>query len=176
MTTRAAYFATVVYAAVAMIAFGTLLSETLLLYPNIFADVPGSLELTLQFMTVATPNDVLPPIGMANIATAVVAVVLTLRRPAARLWAAGGLSAIVLGQFLFSVLYFWPRNEVMFTEGSAQHSAAYLQQVADEFQTGHWVRVAAGAVTALCALMAMLRMHREMLMTADAGQVTEAAG
>jgi NTP pyrophosphatase (non-canonical NTP hydrolase) len=47
----------------------------------------------------------------------------------------------------------------MFIEGSAVHSAAYLQQVAAEFQAGHWVRVAAGATTAVLAFVAMLRMH-----------------
>lgn len=173
MSTRAAFLATVVYAAVAMIAFGTLLSETLLLYPNIFADVPGSLDLSLEFMSVTTPNDVLPPIGMANIATAVVAVGLTLRRPAVRLWTAAGLLAIVLGQFIFSAVYFWPRNQIMFTEGSAQHTTEYLRRVAEEFQAGHWVRVAAGAVAAVLALVASLRMHRETLIGTQAGKAAD---
>jgi hypothetical protein len=53
----------------------------------------------------------------------------------------------------------------MFIEGPAVHDTAYLQQVAAEFQAGHWVRVAAGAVTAVLAFTAMLRMHRAAVLT-----------
>src|SRR3712207_6959188 len=37
-----------------------------------------------------------------------------------------------------SILYFWPRNEIMFVEGLEDHSAEYLKQVAHEFETWHW--------------------------------------
>ena len=33
-------------------------------------------------------------------------------------------------EFLFSVLFFWPRNEIMFVEGTAVHSAEALRQTA----------------------------------------------
>ena len=160
---RISVIATVAFAAVAMVAFGTLLSETLLLYPNIFAEVPQSLDLALEFMSVTTPSDVLPPLGALTVATALAAVLLTLRRPAVRLWTAGAAAALVIGEFVFSALFFWPRNHIMFVEGSDVHDAARLQQVATEFQAGHWVRVAAGAITAALAFGGMLRMHRESL-------------
>lgn len=166
MGTRPAVAATIAFAAVATFAFGTLASETLLLYPNIFADVPASLEKSLTFMSVTSPNDVLPPIGAASILSAVIAVITTLRRPAVRWWLIGAAGALVFGQFLFSAYWFWPRNEIMFTEGAAVHSAAYLQQVATEFQNGHWVRVLTGALTAVLAFVAMLRMHREAVESA----------
>ena len=162
---RISVIATVAFAAVAMIAFGTLLAETLLLYPNIFADVPQSLELALEFMSVTTPGDVLPPLGMLTVGTALVAVLLTIRRRVVRLWTVGAAAALVLGEFMFSALFFWPRNHIMFTEGSDVHDAARLQHVAAEFQAGHWVRIVAGAITAVLAFGGMLRMHREALCT-----------
>lgn len=158
---RAPVAGTVAFAWMTTFAFGALASETALLYPNIFADVPASLVLALEFMAVTAPNDVLPPLGAATIATAVAAVVLTLRHPSVRMWTIGAALAMVLGELLFSAVWFWPRNTIMFVEGSAVHSAAYLQQVAAEFQAGHWVRVATGSVTALLACTGMLRMHRE---------------
>jgi hypothetical protein len=158
---RASVAATVAFAWMATFAFGALLVETLLLYPNIFADVPASLTRALEFMSVTAPNDVLPPLGAATIATAAGAVALTLRHRRVRGWAIGAALSMVLGELLFSAVWFWPRNTIMFVEGPAVHDAAYLQQVAAEFQAGHWVRVAAGAVTAVAAFTAMLRMHRE---------------
>ncbi|WP_219412826.1 DUF1772 domain-containing protein [Pseudonocardia nigra] len=152
---------TVAFAWVATFAFGALVVETLLLYPNIFADVPRSLVDSLEFMAVTAPSDVLPPLGMATVVTAVAAVALTLRAPAVRLWTAGASLTLLVGEFLFSAVWFWPRNTIMFIEGPAVHAAAYLQQVAAEFQAGHWVRVAMGAATAVLAFVGMLRMQQE---------------
>jgi hypothetical protein len=157
---RAAAAATVAFAWMATFAFGALMVETLLLYPNIFADVPRSLVDALQFMAVTTPGDVLPPLGMATVLTAVAATVLTLGRRTVWPWTLGAALTLLLGEFLFSAVWFWPRNTIMFTEGPAVHDAAYLQLVAAEFQAGHWVRVAAGAATAVLAFTGMLRMHR----------------
>jgi hypothetical protein len=158
---RARVAATVAFAWMATFAFGSLLVETLLLYPNIFADVPDSLTLSLEFMAVSAPNTVMPPLGALTIGTAAAAVALTLRDRRVRPWTVGAALSLVLGELAFSALWFWPRNTIMFVEGPAVHDAAYLQQVAAEFQAGHWVRVAAGAVTALLAFTAMLRAHRE---------------
>jgi hypothetical protein len=158
---RARVAATVAFAWVATFGFGALLVETLLLYPNIFADVPASLTRALEFMSVTAPNDVLPPLGAATIGTAAAAVALTLRLRRVRWWTIGAAASIALGELLFSAVWFWHRNTIMFIEGPAVHDAVYLQQVAAEFQAGHWVRVAAGAVTSVLAFTAMLRTHRE---------------
>ena len=165
MTARAALSATIAFAAAATFSFGVLLSETLLLYANIFADVPSSFAVALQFMSVVAPGDVLPRFGAMTVATAVAAVALTVRTPAVRAWTTAAAIVLLLGQFLFSALFFWPRNRIMFTEGLAVHDATYLQQVAAEFQAAHWVRVAAGAATAVLAFVGMLRMHREYVTT-----------
>ncbi|WP_346277172.1 hypothetical protein [Pseudonocardia sp.] len=48
---------------VAMVTFGAVLVETLLIYPNVFPDVPGSLDGAMAFFTVTGPADVFPPLG-----------------------------------------------------------------------------------------------------------------
>jgi hypothetical protein len=114
--------ATVAFAWMATFAFGSLLVETLLLYPNIFADVPTSLTKALEFMSASTPNDVLPPLGAATLATVAAAVLLTLRHRAVRLWTIGAALSMALGEFLFSAVWFWPRNNhVHRGPGRARH-------------------------------------------------------
>jgi hypothetical protein len=55
-----------VFVWVAMVTFGAVLVEALLIYPNVFADVPGSLDGAMAFFTVTGPADVFPPLGAAT--------------------------------------------------------------------------------------------------------------
>ncbi|MFF4875306.1 hypothetical protein [Micromonospora sp. NPDC000668] len=59
------------------------------------------------------------------------------------------------------MVFFWPRNEIMFVDPVGTHSPEYLRQVAEEFVAGHWVRFAGGAVTSALAFTALLRFARE---------------
>ncbi|SFP86712.1 hypothetical protein SAMN05421810_103662 [Amycolatopsis arida] len=144
----------------ALLLLGSLLTETVLLYPNIFHDVPRSLRTTTDFLAVTNPGDVFPVIGTATLLTGVLAVVLGWRTRAARYRFLGGVASVALGDFLLSMLYMWERNEIMF-EGTAVHSAAYLQQVATEFQTAHWFRLCAAALAAVLAFAGFLALHRQ---------------
>ena len=65
----------------------------------------------------------------------------------ARWWIALSLLMIV-ADGVASMLFFWPRNEIMFVEGLAVHSAEVLRQTAWEFQTLHWLRLAFNAASA----------------------------
>lgn len=52
------------------------------------------------------------------------------------------------------MLYFWPRNEIMFVEGLTVHSAEHLRQVAAEFATFHWMsRMGLNTVSAIGAFV-----------------------
>jgi hypothetical protein len=46
--------------------------------------------------------------------------------------------AMIVGEGLFSMAFFWPRNTLMFVEGAAMHTAEMLKQTAREFQALHW--------------------------------------
>lgn len=62
--------------------------------------------------------------------------------------------------------YFWPRNEVLFVEGLTVHSADYLAQVAEEFETWHWrSRMGFNVVAAVSVFVAFLRVHRHRLLS-----------
>ena len=148
----------IAYSWVTMIAFGAILTETIILYPNIFHDPPASLEEADRFFSQAGPGDFFRPLGAATIVLAVATVALLRHHRAARGWAGASLFTLVAGEFAFSALYFWPRNTIMFDEGPAVHSTEVLQQAAVEFETGHWVRLAISGVTAVLAFVALFRL------------------
>ncbi|MGH3587189.1 MAG: anthrone oxygenase family protein [Pseudonocardia sp.] len=158
------------YVWVAMVAFGGILVETIIVYPNVFHDAPASLAGAVEFFVVTGPADLFPPMGALTVLAAVAAVAASWRVRRARMWLGASLASLVLGEFLFSVLYFWPRNDIMFEEGIAVHSAEFLRRTAVEFETGHWVRLAMSGVTAAFAFTGLLRFHRERVATAGTGR------
>ncbi|MFI6509612.1 hypothetical protein ACIBCT_18555 [Streptosporangium sp. NPDC050855] len=144
-----------------MISMGGVIAETVMLYPNIFRDPPASLVLTREFIVAAGPSDFFPPLGLTTVIGAVLASLLTWRTPSVRRWIVPATVVFVCAEFLFSALFFWPRNTIMFVDPVGTHSAAYLRTVAAEFETGHWVRVVGGVVTSGLAFTGLLRWHRD---------------
>ncbi|MGW0518666.1 DUF1772 domain-containing protein [Crossiella sp. NPDC003009] len=157
---RLAHLVSIAYVWVVMIAFGGVVVETVLLYPNIFRDPPASLAESMGFFQVVGPGDVFRPLGMATVAASVLAAVTLWRRPGVRWWFVASLVTLVLGEGVFSALFFWPRNTIMFTEGLAVHSAEFLRQTAAEFVTGHYFRVAFTGATAALAFTGLVRLLR----------------
>ncbi|WP_340687884.1 anthrone oxygenase family protein [Amycolatopsis coloradensis] len=148
------------YVWIAMVAFGGIAVETVVIYPNVFHDAPASLAKAMEFFVVTGPADLFPPMGAVTVLAAA-ATLLSLRRAReARWWITGSLGTLLVGEFLFSVLYFWPRNDLMFEEGIAEHSVEFLRRTALEFEVGHWFRLAFSAVTATLAFIGFLRYHR----------------
>ncbi|KIH96804.1 hypothetical protein LP52_23025 [Streptomonospora alba] len=157
---RIAVVVTAAYTWVAMVAFGGIAVETVVIYPNVFHDVPRSLTGATDFFSVTGPADLFPPLGAATVVAAVASTALTWPDRGVRLWLGASLLTLVVGEFLFSVLYFWPRNEIMFDEGTAVHSAEVLRRTVAEFETGHWGRLAMSDVTATLAFTGLLRLYR----------------
>ncbi|MGR6964024.1 hypothetical protein ACU610_06160 [Geodermatophilus sp. URMC 61] len=144
----------------AMLSFGGVAAETVMLYPNVFGDPPESLDRAREFLVAGGPSDYFPPLGATVVLTGLAATVLTWREPRLRWWVVGAAAVFVTCEFLFSVVFFWPRNEIMFVDPAGTHTAEYLRQVAAEFVAGHRVRLAGGAVTSALAFTALLRWVR----------------
>ena len=144
----------------AMLSFGGVAAETVMLYPNVFGDPPASLEQAREFLVAGGPSDYFPPLGAAVVVSGLAATVLTWRDQRLRWWIAGAAAVFIACDFVFSVLFFWPRNEIMFVDPVGTHPPEYLRQVAGEFVAGHWVRLAGGAVTAALTFTALLRWVR----------------
>jgi Domain of unknown function (DUF1772) len=144
----------------AMLSFGGVAAETVMLYPNIFGDPPASLERAREFLVAGGPSDYFPPLGAAVVVSGLAATVLTWRDQRLRWWIVGAAAVFIACDFVFSVLFFWPRNEIMFVDPVGTHPPEYLRQVAGEFVAGHWVRLAGGAVTAALTFTALLRWVR----------------
>ncbi|MCE0768314.1 DUF1772 domain-containing protein [Pseudonocardia kujensis] len=157
----------------ALLSFGGVAAETVMLYPNIFADPPTSLDRAREFLVAGGPADYFPPLGAAVILAGLGTLALSRRDPRLRWWVAGAVAVFVACEFLFSVLFFWPRNEIMFVDPPGTHSAQDLRRVAAEFVAGHWVRLAGGAVTAALAFTALLRHVRAPAAAVASGPTDE---
>jgi hypothetical protein len=159
----------------AMMSFGGVAAETVMLYPNIFGDPPASLDRAREFMVAGGPSDYFPPLGASVVVLSLAATALTWRDRGLRWWIVGAAAVFVVCEFLFSAVFFWPRNDIMFVDPVGTHSAAYLRQVAEEFVAGHWVRLAGGAVTAALAFTALLLWNRITVRRIEAAPRSEVA-
>ena len=144
----------------AMLSFGGVAAETVMLYPNIFGDAPASLDRAREFLVAGGPSDYFPPLGASVVLCSLAATVLTWRVPGLRGWIVGATAVFIACEFLFSVVFFWPRNDILFVDPVGTHTPEYLRQVAEEFVAGHWVRLVGGAVTSVLAFTALLRWVR----------------
>ncbi|RBP64247.1 hypothetical protein DFO66_107124 [Brevibacterium sanguinis] len=156
----------IAYLWVMMTLFGAIVLETLMIYPNVFADPPESLGLAMEFLAVTGPGDVFPPFGMACWILGAASLLLTIRVRGVRWWIALSLAALV-AEGIVSMLFFWPRNDVMFVEGLAVHSAEHLIAVAREFETWHWIsRMTFNSIGAASVFVGFLRLHRFRVLAA----------
>ena len=153
------------YLWVMMVLAGAIVLETFMIYPNVFAAPPESLELAMDFMSVSGPSDFFPPLGFLSWVLGAGALVLSWRVEEARWWILFSLAMIVC-EGVASMLFFWPRNEIMFVEGLEVHSAEYLKQVAREFETWHWrSRMGFNTAAAVAAFVGFLRLYRHRLLS-----------
>lgn len=160
------------YALIAVVLFGGVLGETVVLYPNIFHDPPASLTESVEFFVITGPGDYFPQLGMVTVLVGFAALVALWRTRQVRWWVVASVATLVCGDFLVSMLFSWPRNEIMFDEGIAVHSAEFLRETAKEFVAIHWARLAASGVTATLAVTGFVRFHR-IAVTAAAGRKPE---
>ncbi|MFG3618937.1 hypothetical protein [Nocardia sp. NPDC047654] len=152
------------YAVVALFVFAAAASETWLLYPNIFRDIPDSLALTEDFMSVVAVGDVMRPLGAVMLVSALIACAVSVRYRIARRLLATSLAALVGGQFLLSILYLWPRGSILFDDRH-QYTLNEIERAAHEFQVGQYVRIVAAGLAALTAVAAATDCYRARVLT-----------
>jgi uncharacterized membrane protein len=163
MRQRIRFSVILVYLWVMMITLGSIVMETFLIYPNVFHDPPRSLEVALAFMRVRAPSDFFPPLGFASWVTGVGAIAAGWPTRTARYWIAASVAMIVC-EGLFSMVFFWPRNTIMFVEGPAVHGAEVLRETARQFQSLHWGRVALNAASAVFIFVGFLKFYRAQVL------------
>ena len=93
------------YLWVLMILLGGILFDALILYPDIFHDVPRSLETAMAFMVIRGPRDFFQPVGILAMLTGIGASILCWRVKSARYWILGSVIIIFVGEFLFSMAF-----------------------------------------------------------------------
>lgn len=144
------------------IMLGSMLVNTFLLYPNIFNDVPKSLETAMEFMEVASTHTYFPPIGMASIITGILALILGWKVKSARVWIFWSMLMIVI-EGAISIVFEWPRNEIMFLEGTDVHSIAFLKETAKEFVLIHSIRVGTNIVGSILIFIGFMKYYKNCL-------------
>jgi hypothetical protein len=161
------------YLWVMMILLGSIVLETFMVYPNIFYNPPDSFRAGLEFMKVRTPHDFYPPLGFCTWLLGGASLVAAWPVRRARRWIVLSL-AMIVAEGLFSRVFFWPRNAVMFIEGPALHSAAFLRQTAEEFQRLHWWRVAFNVAGSAAIFKAFLAYYRGVVVLEESlGEVAQ---
>jgi hypothetical protein len=88
------------------------------------------------------------------------------RAKSARWWIVASL-AMIVAEGVASMLLFWPRNTIMFIEGTAVHSAEFLIQTAREFETLHWLRVIFNALSSVFIFTGFLKLYRQQIISQE---------
>jgi hypothetical protein len=151
---------------VMMILFGSIVLETFMVFPNIFRDPPQSLGAAMDFLSTSGPGDFFPPLGFLSWLTGVGAILLGWQVKSARYWIIASVLMIFL-EGIVSILFFWPRNTIMFIEGTSVHSAEYLIQVAREFHSLHWLRLALNALSAVFIFLGFLKVYKHRILSRE---------
>jgi hypothetical protein len=163
---RLALVTMTVYLWVMWILLGSIVLETFMIYPNIFRDVPSSLEEALRFMSVRAPGDFFPPLGLVSWVSGAASALLAWKVKDARYFVVSSVLLIVLDGAI-SMAFAWPRNATMFVEGKSVHSAEALRQTAREFQMLHWARLMLSAAASAVLFAGYLRFYRHTLALSD---------
>lgn len=163
MKNNITFFSIVSHLWVQWIMLGSMFVNTFMLYPNIFHDVPRSLETGMDFMAVASPHTYFPPIGMASISTGILALILSWKVKPARKWIFWSMAMIVI-EGAISIVFEWPRNEIMFIEGADVHSAAFLKETAKEFIWIHSIRVCTNIIGSILIFVGFIKYYKYRLM------------
>ncbi|MCK6208674.1 hypothetical protein [Bacillus infantis] len=166
MAKKVGYYTVLSHLWIQWIILGSILLNTFMVYPNIFHNVPFSLEQSMDWMAVASPHTYFPPLGFVSILTGVLAGIFVWKVKSARKWVLLSLLAIIL-EGAASILFEWPRNEIMFIEGADLHSIEFLKQTVKEFKIVHWFRVICNIFGSLFIFIGFIRLDR--FLTADKG-------
>jgi hypothetical protein len=136
---------------------GSLLFDTFVLYPNIFYDVPASLEAATQFLRHGSPGKFFPPLGAAIILLGIVSIIVNRRNKTLLISCTISFVLIVAGEFAFSAYFFWPKNEIMFVAGAKVHTTEVLKSTAEAFRKLHWVRLLISILASFVAMAGLVK-------------------
>ena len=140
---------------------GALAFDTFVLYPNIFSDVPASLERSMKFLHAGSPRTFFAPAGSLLLLVGIATLIIMRKHKVYFRFCLTAFVLIMGGEFLLSALIFWPLNTIMFTEGLAMHSEAELIRVAEQFQSLQWLRLFISVLASVIAMVGFLLHLRE---------------
>jgi uncharacterized membrane protein len=136
---------------------GTIVFQTFVMYPNIFVSPPESLQLSMQFFSTITPGDFFPVFGSTIVTTGILCLLVSYKFKVSFYWFLTSVLLLFVGDGILSVLYFWPLNQMLFVEGTEQHSVEALRIAARDFHNAHYIRLFTSILASISAMFGLLR-------------------
>lgn len=122
--------------------FGGLMYEMVVVMPLWSASLPESVsEWNSRPKYVTNPTGFHAPIAVATVLSSLLALIFGWKSPKNRAWLglSAACSALVLA---FTIIYFFPKNEVIFRNQIAGLSGEEISTIARSWMTANWARVA----------------------------------
>jgi hypothetical protein len=144
-----------------MIVLGGTIFSVMVEYPNWFADVPKSLEVTRSFYSVLHPGYFFQMFGPLIVLTGIASVIAGWRILQARNLVVVSIT-IMIAIELLTFLYIYPRLWIMFGPDAASQSVDSLRIAAQQFTTADRIRTGLMLISSAFAIGSLLRFFRQL--------------
>jgi Domain of unknown function (DUF1772) len=143
----------------AIILLGSLLGgsvyDAIVMAPNYRVGIPQSLEHVRQFMAVANPGSFFRVISPLTQLSILISLILGWKRPAGRRWWLLPALLLIIAGDVVTFTFHYPRNAILFHD-PVHTSPPILQQAANEWAYGNYLRIVLVGAAVACALRALL--------------------
>ncbi len=135
--------------------FGGLMYEMVVILPLWSALLPESvIEWNARPQYVINPTRFFAPVAVATVFSSLASLVFGWKSGNRRLWFV--LSAVcAMATLAFTIIYFFPKNEVLFRNQTSGLSGAEISTIANAWISANWIRTGIMAVGFFSALRAM---------------------
>ena len=132
---------------------GASIYESVVMAPNYRANIPESLEHARKFMSVTNPGNffrIAAPLAQISL---LVSLILNWKRPRGRRWWLITALILVVIADVITFTFHYPRNAILFTNPMSV-APQELQQAANEWAYGNYIRFSLVAMSLICSLIA----------------------
>lgn len=156
----------VAYFSLVMILLGGTIFSVMVEYPNWFADVPSSLEVTRNFYRVLHPGYFFQTVGPLSLLAGIGFVIAGWRIRTTRNLVVISLGLLIAAELL-TFIYIYPRLSILFF-GIDTHTVDALKKAAAEFTFADRIRTGLGVLASAVSVVALLKFfgHRNEAFTA----------
>jgi uncharacterized membrane protein len=142
-----------------MIVLGGTIFSVIVEYPNWFADVPASLEVTRNFYKVFHPGYFFQTFGPLTLLSGLAFIVAGWQIKETRNLVLASVVAMIAIELL-TFIYIYPRLDILFGPASAAHAVDVLRRASEEFTTADRIRTFMALIASALSIAALLRFFK----------------